>query len=295
MSSIHGEIIVDEEFSDLIPPLTPDEFAGLEADILQDGCLDALKVWDTPDGPVLIDGHNRKAICDKHSFPYETEFIPGLETREDVKRWMIQHQRHRRNLNETQRAMLAGMLARVERGGDHGNQYTGGKSPIGEMPQAEAAKIFNVGKRSVERACKVREYGIPELTQMVTAGQVSVSAAAEVAKLPEDQQREIVAGGPDAIQEASRQMHSKQDTKDPLDDEPISLEQTEQKTAPAPQMSEEGILYCGHCGSPAKAVKDFDIFQGVRYYVICQNEDCSIQTPLRKKREEVIDIWNRRQ
>jgi len=293
MSSIYREIIIEEEFRDLIPPLTPDELAGLEADILQDGCLDALKVWDTPDGPVLIDGHNRKAICDKHGFPYETEFIPGLETREDVKRWMIQHQRHRRNLNEAQRAMLADILATMEPGD---NQYTSEDAPIGATTsQSVAAELFNVGRRSVQRAKCVRENGIPELTQMVTAGQVSVSAAAEVAKLPEDRQREIVAGGADAVQEASRHMHSKQDTEDSLEDAPVPLKQTKPEPVSAPQMSEEGIVYCGHCGSPAKAVKDFDIFQGVRYYVICLNDDCAIQTPLRKKREEVIDIWNRRQ
>lgn len=294
MNSISSEIIIDPEFRDLIPPLSPDERNGLENDILQDGCLDALKTWKTADGEILIDGHNRKSICDEHGFPYETETIPGLETRDDVKRWIIQHQRHRRNLSEAQRAMLANMFTELTKGGDRRSDSF--KAPIGALKsQKRAADIFNVGRRSVQRARRVQVTGIPELARMVTAGQVSVSAAAEVAKLPEDQQREIVAGGADAIQEASRQMHSKQDTKDSLDDEPISLEQTEQKTATALQMSEEGILYCGHCGSPAKAVKDFDIFQGVRYYVICQNDDCSIQTPLRKKQEEVIDIWNRRQ
>jgi hypothetical protein len=85
MNTNASTIIIDPEFRDLIPPLTPDEHEGLEADILRDGCLDCLKIWRTGEGDYLIDGHNRREICDKHGFPYETESIPGLESREDVK------------------------------------------------------------------------------------------------------------------------------------------------------------------------------------------------------------------
>ncbi|MBN2641371.1 MAG: hypothetical protein JXR78_06950 [Victivallales bacterium] len=295
MSTISNQIIIDSEFRDLIPPLTVDERKGLEADILAEGCLDSLKVWETELGNILIDGHNRKSICDAHGFPYEAESIPGLESREDVKRWIIQHQRHRRNLNEAQRAMLAEILATMDKGNPHRGQDKLNAQNCAFNSQSEVAEQFNVSRRSVQYARKVRELGIPALAQMVTAGQVSVSAAAEVAKLPEDQQREIVAGGVEAIQEASRQMHRKQDTENYPEENSVSIEQVESEPAPIPQMPEEDILFCAHCGNPAKAVKDFDIFQGVRYYVICQNEDCSMQTPLRKKREEVIEIWNRRQ
>lgn len=38
-------ITIDPEFQALIPPLLPDEYAGLEASILKDGCMDAVKVW----------------------------------------------------------------------------------------------------------------------------------------------------------------------------------------------------------------------------------------------------------
>ena len=50
---------IDEEFQKLIPALTPEEYKGLEASILAEGCRDALVVW----GDVLVDGHNRYKIC----------------------------------------------------------------------------------------------------------------------------------------------------------------------------------------------------------------------------------------
>lgn len=288
-------IIVDAEFRDLIPPLTPDEREGLEADILCDGCLDRLKIWHTEEGDVLIDGHNRKEICDRHGFPYETESIPGLESRDDVKKWIIQHQRHRRNLNETQRAMLAGMLADVERGGGRGNQYTGGKVQICALTQDKVAEQFNVSRRSVQHARKVHERGIPELTRLVTAGKASVSAAAEVARLPQERQREIVAGGPEAVQEASRNLRQSDEDYTAGDAVPETvIPDAAALVASELVMSADGLYPCGHCGGAAEAKQDFDIFNGARYYVICNGEGCNIQTPMLKSREEVIAIWNRR-
>ena len=61
MNAIATGIIIDDEFRDLIPPLTPDERDGLEADILREGCLDAIKTWRTEDGDIVLDGHNRCA------------------------------------------------------------------------------------------------------------------------------------------------------------------------------------------------------------------------------------------
>ncbi len=120
MGSTARQLIIEEEFRDLIPPLTAEEREGLEADILRDGCLTPLLVWRGESGDVLLDGHNRREICAAHDFPYETEPVPGIESRDDAKRWIIDHQRHRRNLNEAQRAMLAGLLATIARGGDRG-------------------------------------------------------------------------------------------------------------------------------------------------------------------------------
>ena len=64
-------------------------------------------------------------------------------------------------------------------------------SPIGEMSQAKAAELLNVGKRSVERAADVRESGAPELLRAVERGEVSVTAAADVATISLEAQREL--------------------------------------------------------------------------------------------------------
>jgi N6-adenosine-specific RNA methylase IME4/predicted HTH domain antitoxin len=82
--------------------------------------------------------------------------------------------------------MAAAKLATLRRGD---NQH----SPIGETSQATAAQLLNVGKRSVERAADVRETGAPELVHAVEQGAVSVAAAADVATMSLEAQRELLA------------------------------------------------------------------------------------------------------
>ncbi len=90
-----GVLKIDPEFKSLIPPLTPDERAGLEASILTEGCRDALIVW----GDILIDGHNRYEICTKHNIPYKTQQIE-FASRAEARIWIRKNQLARRNLTD---------------------------------------------------------------------------------------------------------------------------------------------------------------------------------------------------
>lgn len=95
-------IVIDEEFKKLIPPLTADEFAGLEKSLLDEGCRDALVLW----GDTLIDGHNRYEICTKYHIPFET-VQKEFASRDDVMIWMIDTQFSRRNMEKIDMILLA--------------------------------------------------------------------------------------------------------------------------------------------------------------------------------------------
>ena len=86
-------IIVDDEFKKLIPPLTGEERKGLEESILKEGCRDALILW----GNTLIDGHNRYEICTKHNIPFKT-IQKDFKSRDEAFLYMIDNQKSRRNL-----------------------------------------------------------------------------------------------------------------------------------------------------------------------------------------------------
>jgi hypothetical protein len=74
--------------------------------------------------------------------------------------------------------------------------------------QSEAADMLNVSRRAVQQATVVRDHGTPALITQVEAGQVSVSAAAEVARLPEVAQIATVEAGPDAVRDLAADLRA---------------------------------------------------------------------------------------
>jgi hypothetical protein len=58
----------------------------------------------------------------------------------------------------------------------------------------------------VKRAKIVLENGTPELIDAVDAGQISLRAAKDISKLPEQRQREVLAEGPDAVAEKAKEI-----------------------------------------------------------------------------------------
>ena len=68
----------------------------------------------------------------------------------------------------------------------------------GETTEDFAAKRSGLGnRRTAERAKTVVEAGVPELVEAMDIGEVSISAAAEVASLPAQDQREMLEAGCD--------------------------------------------------------------------------------------------------
>jgi ParB-like chromosome segregation protein Spo0J len=99
-------LTIDPAFRDLIPPLAPDELALLEASIVAEGVREPLIVWPTETGTILIDGHNRFAICQRHGVPFATRAM-AFPDRDTATRWIIENQMGRRNLTPYARSILA--------------------------------------------------------------------------------------------------------------------------------------------------------------------------------------------
>ena len=99
------ELTVDPEFRDLIPPLNEEELKLLEASLVADGCESPLIVWNG----VIVDGHNRYAICRKHEIPFSIQ-EKNFSSRDDAMLWMLRNQLGRRNLNDYQRGEMVLVL-----------------------------------------------------------------------------------------------------------------------------------------------------------------------------------------
>jgi Protein of unknown function (DUF3102) len=104
IASIGGpDIKIDPEFSKLLPPLKPREFADLEASILKWGCTQPLAVW--AEHNILLDGHARLAICRKHGVDFRTAEIE-LENRDQAAIYIYNCQLLRHNLTDDQIAAV---------------------------------------------------------------------------------------------------------------------------------------------------------------------------------------------
>ncbi len=98
------QIQIDPEFKALIPPLTPEQYAGLKASLEEyGGAREPLVVWNG----TLLDGHNRHEICSAGNLSYTIRDAPEtINSREDAIDWIIRNQKGRRNLSSTQLALL---------------------------------------------------------------------------------------------------------------------------------------------------------------------------------------------
>jgi hypothetical protein len=186
---------IDPEFKNLIPPLSLGEFEALKENLSLYGCRDRLVVW--KDHNILLDGHHRYQICTDLKLPFETRELE-LSNRAEAKIWIIKNQRGRRNLNESQRAMLAVKLEAVY--SEKAKENMGARTDLGQdLGQGEggrsaekAAEDMGISHQTVSFAKKVATKGIPELARRVESANVAVSAASKVAALPSETQEKIM-------------------------------------------------------------------------------------------------------
>ena len=210
-------ITVNEELRAYIDPLTADEHDALERSILAEGCRDALVLW----GDVLVDGHNRYGICQKHGVPFNTVQNERFKSIEDVHLWMIDQHLGRRSVSDFQRGVLALrkkdiLSARVQpAASDDTPPWEGAPdqqpAPARTAPEPlttrEAiAKAARISATTVSQIEKIQKAAAPELVAAVKAGDISINAAAAVATLPMEEQVQAVAGGKKELQQAARQV-----------------------------------------------------------------------------------------
>src|ERR1019366_2646886 len=145
-------------------------------------------------GGQILDGRNRFEACRRAGVEPELCAIDS----DDPVAYVISANIHRRHLDASQRAIIAAKLVTLVKGE---NQH----APQGAPSQERAAKLMNVGRRTVQRARVVLDKGTPELVQAVQTGAVPIKAAAVVAKLAKSEQKKIVDKGPAAIKAKAKE------------------------------------------------------------------------------------------
>ena len=181
------QITIDATLQALIPPLAAEELAMLEQNIVEHGCRDPLVTW----RGVLLDGHNRYQICQKHGIEFRTVEM-AFDSIEQARVWMRNNQIGRRNLTKEWRVELQlankddlakiGAAKRVESGKETGR---GNKKVLSQIDKtfeepkhdtrATIAKAANTSTGFVGMVEVVRKRA-PDLWEKAKAGDTTVSA-----------------------------------------------------------------------------------------------------------------------
>jgi hypothetical protein len=206
---------INPQFQHLIPPPTAEELARLEASLKEEGCREPLIVWDcglTPENAVLVDGHNRYAICQAHDIEYRLTYR-RFPDENAVKLWIINNQLARRNLSDFAKGELAlqskAIIADIAkqrqklRAKNDGCEGLTNWSNLENDTLDEAtavntrdhlAEIAGVGAGTIQRIEKILEKGIPELIDNTRFGDLSINAAYKIAENPPEIQADIMHG-----------------------------------------------------------------------------------------------------
>lgn len=201
------DLIIDNEFRDLIPPLSDDEKKQLKENILRDGIQDPLKVW----SGILIDGHNRYEIAQAHGLEFKTVEMQ-FDSRDDVKIWIIQNQLGRRNLIPPVRIKLALLAESViveqakARQGERTDLNIEDKCPQcpDEQPTPkeknatdrknktnyQLAQLAGVSDKTVQRYKKILQDAPAEVVAQVDSGEISINEGYKQTKNAEKETRQ---------------------------------------------------------------------------------------------------------
>lgn len=185
---------IDPELNTVLPKLSEEDYTALEKSLLTDGYKGApIMIWDD----VIVDGHNRYEICNKHNIPYEVKNI-DFENKEEAMRWMVRQQIGRRNLTPMQRISISekyrpfcekeAKANQSKAGKEYGN---GGTKLTANLPQAsdtgkkernpttdkKLADIANVSEKTYRMGTKILNSGNEELIQQTLKGEISINKA----------------------------------------------------------------------------------------------------------------------
>ena len=251
------DIVVNEDLKAYIDPLTPDEYAALERSILAEGCRDALVLW----GNVLVDGHNRYSVCQKHGLPFSTVQNTHFQSMEDVYLWMIDQHLGRRSVSDFQRGVLALRKREILE-----HRKLEKAHPVAAEPAAEGAapvvanadeafspvdaaelekvatreaiaKAARLSSSQVAQIEKIQKSAAPELVEALKAGDISINAAAVVATLPREEQQAAAQGGKDELKKVVKSVRDAK--RKPKEDKPEGA--TEAAANPATAHGAEAV------------------------------------------------------
>ena len=192
------------ELENLLPPLSGEQFAALERDILQNGCYAPIIV---NEDLVIVDGHNRRRICERHQLPYKMAVF-AFDDLLEAKQWALDTQKGRRNLDKWELGKIALKLrpeieakAKANQSAAGGDKYSGKPlsatlpNPIDPVDtRKELAASVGLGERTMGKVMQIDEHAPAAVKEALDKGELSVNQGylitQQVKHLPEEEQEQ---------------------------------------------------------------------------------------------------------
>ena len=165
-SSTERKPVVLPELAELLPPLSGEQLAALEADLLRSGCYSPIIV---NEDLAIVDGHNRQRLCEEHGLPYQMAVF-AFEDLLEAKQWALDTQKGRRNLDKWELGKIALKLKPEIEARAKANMSTGGgdqksedaksgsvNSPNPILPvdtRKEMAQAVGIGEQTMGPHCQ---------------------------------------------------------------------------------------------------------------------------------------------
>ena len=188
------------EMAELLPPLTGEQLAALEADLLKNGCYSPVIV---NEDMVIIDGHNRQRLCEQHGLPYQMAVF-SFEDMLEAKQWALDTQKGRRNLDKWELGKIALRLKPDIEARARENMGTrtdlSATLPKGSEPvdtRRELADAVGLGERTMGKVMQIDEHAPAAVKEALDSGDLSINQGynitRQVRELPEEQRDEAAA------------------------------------------------------------------------------------------------------
>ena len=192
------------ELENLLPPLSGEQFAALERDILQNGCYAPIIV---NEDLVIVDGYNRRRICERHQLPYKMAVF-AFDDLLEAKQWALDTQKGRRNLDKWELGKIALKLrpeieakAKANQSAAGGDKYSGKPlsatlpNPIDPVDtRKELAASVGLGERTMGKVMQIDEHAPAAVKEALDKGELSVNQGyritQQVKNLPKEEQEQ---------------------------------------------------------------------------------------------------------
>lgn len=188
------------ELAELLPPLTGEQLAALETDLLANGCYSPVIV---NEDLIVVDGHNRLELCQKHDIPYKIVVFSFADMLE-AKQWALDTQKGRRNLDKWELGKIALKLksdiearAKENMGTRTDLSATLPEGFAATDTRKELAEAVGLGERTMGKVMQIDEHAPVAVKDALDSGELSINQGynltRQLQEVPEEQREEAAA------------------------------------------------------------------------------------------------------